>query len=387
MADLFARYRVIDTDSHVTEPADLWTSRVPARHRERVPHVRRVNGRDMWFIGDEVAGGPGFYSMAGFDGTLPDSPATFEEIPPACTDAGARLAHLDAESIHAQVIYPNVGGFGSGRFLALGDPELMLTCVRAYNDWLLEWTSADPNRLIPVMALPFWDIPAAVKEMERCAELGHRAVLACGQPQAYGQPPLAHGHWDPLWDAAQSLGLPVSFHIGSGDLSELVRDSAGIGIRANFARLSSLYFLDNSRTLADLIFGGVCHRFPKLRFVSVESGAGWIHSMLEAFDWQWQNGGVRDEHPEYDLLPSEYFRRQIYGCFWFERGALREVLEAYPENLLFETDFPHPTCQAPGPKSAGTHPREYAEEALAGLPEPVVARVLHDNAAALYGVA
>jgi predicted TIM-barrel fold metal-dependent hydrolase len=105
---------------------------------------------------------------------------------------------------------------------------------------------------------------------------------------------------------------------------------------------------------------------------------------METFDWQWRNGGVLDEHPEYDLLPSEYFRRQIYGCFWFEQQAALDAIAKFPDNILFESDYPHPTCQHPGPRSAGQRPRDYAGELLAGLPDDVVSKVLHDNAAALY---
>jgi predicted TIM-barrel fold metal-dependent hydrolase len=168
-------------------------------------------------------------------------------------------------------------------------------------------------------------------------------------------------------------------------MSDLFTDAGGMGVRTNFARASALYFIDNSRCIAEIIFGGACHRFPGLRFVSVESGAGWIPSLLEALDWQWQNSGVRKEHPEYDLLPSEYFRRQIYGCFWFEQG-IRPALEAYPNNMLYETDDPHPTCMAPNELTPATQPRQYAEAALGDVPDSVLARVLHANAAALYGL-
>src|SRR5690606_18157773 len=154
----------------------------------------------------------------------------------------------------------------------------------------------------------------------------------------------------------------------------------------NFAKVSSLIFMDNMRCIADLIFGGVCHRFPDLKMVSVESGAGWIPAALEAFDWQWRNGGVRLEHPEYDLLPSEYFRRQIYGCFGFEDAGARFALELYPDNLLYETDSPHPPCQHPGPATPARYPREYAADVLGHLPDGVLSKVLHDNAAALYSI-
>jgi len=258
--------------------------------------------------------------------------------------------------------------------------------VRAYNDFLVEWCSADPKRLVPVLATPFWDVDATLAEVERCAALGHKAVLMCATPEAFGQPVLAHAHWDPVWAAAQDASLSISFHIGAGDMSDLMNDAAGLGVKTNFGRVSAIYFLDNARTIADLTFGGICHRFPDLRFVSVESGAGWIPSLLEALDWQWQNSGVREEHPEYDLLPSEYFRRQIYGCFWFEQEGVQSALRLYADNLLYETDYPHPTCMAPSDYSPARRPREYAGEALGGLPEATLRKVLHDNAAALYGL-
>ena len=107
--------------------------------------------------------------------------------------------------------------------------------------------------------------------------------------------------------------------------------------------------------------------------------------MLEAFDWQWRNGGVLEEHPEYDLLPSEYFRRQIYGCFWFEgAGGARRASTTYPDNILYETDYPHPTCQHPGPRTPAQYPRDFANEALGTLPDDVLAKVLHDTAAKLF---
>jgi predicted TIM-barrel fold metal-dependent hydrolase len=383
---LFERYRVVDIDTHVTEPADVWTSRVASKWGDQVPHVKRVNGADLWFIGDQSVGMPGAYSAAGHTGTFPDMRRTYEDIPSAMVDANARLAFMDEEKIWANVLYPNVGGFGAGGFLRLEDPALILECVRAYNDWLFEWCQADSRRLVPVMATPFWDVPAAVAEIERCAAMGYRALLFCNQPQDHGQPVLRDPHWDPIWAAGEAAGMSVSFHVGGGDLAGSAMDSRFIGIKANFARISTLAFLDNGRCLADLLLSGIPHRFPDLKLVSVESGVGWIPFVLEALDWQWKNNGVTQEHPEWDLLPSEYFRRQVYASFWFEEEGIGKALELYPDNILFETDYPHPTCQAPGPASAGTHPHAYAERALAGTPEPVVAKVLQDTATQLYGL-
>ena len=334
MTDLFDRFAVIDVDTHLTEPPDLWTSRVPTAMRDQVPHVVRRGDMDVWVVGDQFIGAPGAYSMAGFDGVIPEMPKTYADIPPAAFDAAARLAFLDDQGIQAQVLYPNVGGFGNGFFLSLGDRDVVAASVRAYNDYLTDWCSADPGRLLPVIATPFWDLEFAVAEIERAAAAGHRAVNMCSQPQNFGEPPLGSRHWDPIWAAARSAGLPISFHIGGGGLGNLFEDPGGIGTQAVFAKESSMLILDNMRCLADLFFGGVCHRFPEVRFVSVESGVGWLPGVLEAFDWQWRNGGIGVEHPEYDLLPSEYFRRQVYACFWFERAAAVGAIERYPENIL-----------------------------------------------------
>jgi len=387
VTDLFDRHRVIDVDTHLTEPPDVWTARMPAAVADRVPHIERRDGRDVWVADGNVIGAPGFYSMAGYDGVLPAQvPPTYDEIAPAMYDSAARVALLDEEGIDAQVLYPNVGGFGNGYFAGLPDQELALACVRAYNDFLTDWCSVAPDRLVAVTALPFWDVDAAVAEMQRCHGNGHRAVNFCNQPDGYGQPPLAHRHWDPIWAAAQEMGSSVSFHVGGGSMGTQFVDTAEMGWMTNFAKVSSLIFLDNMRCVVDLIFGGVCHRFPDLQLVSVESGVGWIPSMLETCDWQWRNGGVGDEHPEYDLLPSEYFARQIYGCFWFEEAAAVEAIRTVPGNVLYETDYPHPTCQHPGPRTPAQRPRDYASRALAGLPDDVVAGVLHGNAERIYGI-
>jgi predicted TIM-barrel fold metal-dependent hydrolase len=302
---IFDRFQVIDIDTHITEPADTWTGRMPSKWGDRIPHIVNVEGRDLWMVGDQVVGMPGAYSMAGHTGTPPDFPAGYDAIPDSMYDAKARLAFMDEEKIHAQVLYPNVGGFGSGSFRKMGDEELVLDCVRGYNDFLVEWCSADPSRLVGVAAMPFWDVGASVEEIQRCADLGYKAILMCNQPQDHGQPLLRDKHWDPYWAAAQECGMTVSFHVGGGELSEVTEDPADIGFKANFARASVLAFVDNAKSMLDLITGGVPHRFPELKMVSVESGVGWIPFLLEALDWQWKNNGVAQEHPEYDLLPSE----------------------------------------------------------------------------------
>ena len=103
--DLFDRYRVIDVDTHLTEPPDVWTARVAAKWGDLVPHIERRDGEDAWVVGDKVIFKPGFVSMAGFDGTVPEHPATYDDIPAACFESGCpaqahgRSRHLRAGAL------------------------------------------------------------------------------------------------------------------------------------------------------------------------------------------------------------------------------------------------------------------------------------------------
>ncbi len=98
-AELFQRYRVVDVDTHLTEPPDLWTSRVSSKWGEAVPHVENVHGTDIWVAAGNFLNTPGNTAIAGWEGYVPDGPRTYDEIPPSAYDASARLAHMDDEGI------------------------------------------------------------------------------------------------------------------------------------------------------------------------------------------------------------------------------------------------------------------------------------------------
>ncbi len=85
-----------------------------------------------------------------------------------------------------------------------------------------------------------------------------------------------------------------------------------------------------------------------------------------------------------DLLPSEYFKRQVYACFWFEQQSAIDAMKVLPDNLLYMTDFPHPTSMAPGPASISQLPKDYIEDVFSQVPEETQQKVLHDNAARIY---
>jgi len=382
---------VIDADSHVLEPADLWTSRVPSKYAESVPHVavEPTSGHRHWRVGDAWLWPVGFWAQAGWKDYPPLQPWEYEDAERGSYDPKARLAKLDEYGIEAQVLYPNLIGFQAPRFEALG-PELALLCTAAYNDYLLEeWAAADRKRFVPIAMLPFWDLEASVKEMQRCVELGHKGILFANKFERVDLPNFCDPYWDPVYAAAQEMDIPVNFHIGftldsahKPDASVLAsrRDNLAEARKAKSLESASL-LMGQCDTLGKLLTSGLCRRFPRLKLVSVETGFGQVPFYLEALDWHWKAHG----NPVDDLLPSEYFTRQCYGTLWFERTTLA-LLEQYPDNFMFSTDYPHPTSLSPGPASPAELPKDHIEHGYAGLDPTLVDKVLSRNAKAVYGL-
>lgn len=287
---------------------------------------------------------------------------------------------MDELGVYAQILYPTLAGFGSQRFAQVEDPELRRMCAVLFNDSAIEMQEESGGRLCPMALVPWWDIEASAAEVRRAASLGLKGVVMCSEPQNRGTPDLGEKAWEPFFEACSDTGMSVNFHIGSSDENMGWFGSSPWGSQPDDRKLaigSAMMYLTNARTIANLIYSGVCERFPNVKFVSVESGIGWIPFFLEALDHQlFETSPEAMEH--LTLKPSEYFRRQMYGCFWFERRGLRDMIERVgSDNVMFETDYPHPTCLYPDSC-------EVAASALADVPRDVVRKVMQDNAAQLY---
>jgi predicted TIM-barrel fold metal-dependent hydrolase len=377
---------IIDADSHVTEPRDVWTARVPAKYKDHVPHVvRNDEGTDVWLLEGTQIATVGTSAIGVYPGFPESFPPTFEDCHPGAYVAHERLKYMDEVGIWAQVLYPNVAGFGAQKFLILEDAELQLACVRAYNDFLAEWCSADSSRLLGVMATPFWNVDETVKEVRRGHELGFRAILFTGEPMRFGLPTIGDAAWDPFWAVAQELNMPIHFHIGGGEdtvdtRSQQRRKVHGSASSATYSAVD--LFMKNGVQCADLITSGVLPRYPDLKFVSVESGCGWLPFVLETADYTWlgqtRKGRVRRAD---DLTPSDLFKRQVYVTVWFEHTAPHQLLDQMPvDNIMFETDFPHNAC-------LWGNIRETIEANWGDAPADVQEKILWENAAKLYGIA
>ena len=374
ITELLDGMHVHDVDTHISEPRDLWTSRVSSRWGDAVPRLVRdpVSHEESWYSGgDRIA--PAVEWLTG---------PRDEETTLAGEDPRARLRWMDTHGVYSQILYPNLLGFFHRGFMKL-DSALGLECVRAYNDFQAEFASADPKRLIPLANLPWWDLDAALAELERCHELGHKGVNFGWEFEKMGYPRLRDAHWTPLLKRVEEMGLSVNFHIGFNTEFDEAGVTAARSSVLDRVKTGVIGFSANLRCIAEIIMGQICERYPTLKFVSVESGVGFLPYLVEALDWQFLNLKVHRQYPQM-LLPSEYFRRQIYGTFWFERDVV-QLAELYPDNFMFESDFPHNTSLTPGDDSPGINgPRETIIANLPGLPQDLLRKVLQDNAARVY---
>jgi len=111
----------------------------------------------------------------------------------------------------------------------------------------------------------------------------------------------------------------------------------------------------------------------------VESGVGWLPFMLESCEYQMDENLV--DRGGLELRPMEYFKRQMYASFWFEKTSIAHTVEVLGNgNIMFETDFPHPTCLYPGV-------RDHVDACLGDQDRQTQENILFRTAANVYGIA
>jgi predicted TIM-barrel fold metal-dependent hydrolase len=362
---------LISADSHVIEPRDLWTARVDRRLRERAPRiVDEVDGvRGDFFVCEnltpfDVSG----FALAGID------PQEFRAhgnrgyagVPAGAWDPKQRLEAMAADGVSAEVIYPSLGLSLYG----IEDGELRAASFRAYNDWLADFCAHDPQRFAGIAMLPMDEVATAVAELRRVAKRGLRGGLIWGVPPAERR--YLDPVWEPLWAAAQELGIPLSMHILT----------ARRGSDIDMARpMSNYVFLADGirRSFADLIYGGVLERFPGLRLVSAENDVGWIAHFAQRLDHAWDRYRFVDAAPRLPQPPSFYLRRQVWATFQEDGVGVQTRHFIGLETFMWGSDYPH---------SDSTWPRSRAaiERDFEGVPEAERRRMTAGNCAALYGL-
>jgi predicted TIM-barrel fold metal-dependent hydrolase len=399
--------KIIDCDAHLTEPADLWCSRVPATMQDRVPQMRTVDGRTAWYLHDQLWASTGGNTISTGREKILGSHVVqpFSDVDISAWSVKERLELMDDMGVYAQILYPNGIGFASNHVFAIEDNAERQLVLQTYNDFLVDSQDEANGRLLPQGLLPIWDMDLTVKEMSRLIDRGMRGFTLSDKPEMVGLPELDAPYFEPMWDIFNQAGLVANFHIGAGARREeieslrngslkkpgprvpgdipLVAQPAwqSYGRQRRLAIGATRMYMSNVRIIINLCMSDLFDRFPRLKIVSAESGIGWVPFLLEAMEYQFDEMVTEpDELTHAQRRPVEYFRDHISVMFWFEQiGAAKLIEDVGVRNVLIETDVPHPTCLYPGP-------REHFARVMADLPFEVKKRVLQDNAVELYEI-
>ncbi len=370
-------YPIVDCDSHVNEPPNLWQERVPTKWKERAPRLERVEqgelwlfdrGKEKWPVGLTAVSGLSFFDYRPMG-------ITYETMRPGSFDTQARLADMDADGIHAQVLYPSVTLKGARVYSS--ERDLQVACVRAYNQWLLEFCEGSQGRLVPLAIIPTTGIDDAVAELQWARKQGHRGCVISSFP---------NGSLDPepederFWAACESDEVPVSVHIGSFLRGNLGGNRAGGWSSLAFVGMAALTKAGGQTlpAVCDILFSGIFSRHPRLKIVLVESNIGWIPTLLEQSDdmfmrYRWYTGAVEEQKE----FPSEIFHRNFWATFMVDTVGMDLRHRMNVDHIMWSSDYPHSGSDWP-------HSRLTIERVFRDVPQDQVKKMLHTNCAELY---
>jgi len=286
-----------------------------------------------------------------------------------------RLADMDRDGVDASVMYGPTDPF------VIADGELRRHVYEIYNDWVIDFSSAAPERLLGVAQLPMDDPEAARNELSRLAKKSMRLfnVLA-----ARATPPVYDPSWDPFWALAEELEVPIAFHLAVD-----VRRGGGAPPPANpivaGATRTTLQMqgFQLVEPMAGLIFNGTLDRFPRLKLIMAEAGLAWVPHMIQSFDYymgRLRSGKVNTNGaPLPKLTPSEYFPKQIWVTFQDDPYGMKMLNILDQDKVMWASHYPHPASTWP-------FSQQVIEAQMQGIDPAVRQKILCDNARKLYNL-
>jgi aminocarboxymuconate-semialdehyde decarboxylase len=273
-------------------------------------------------------------------------------------DFDRRLDWMDAQGMRHQIVAPWLDVHGQQLPPADGDDW-----VRVLNDAMAETVAGSGGRLSAHATLHLGDAEAAARELERATtELG---MHGCMLPTHFPEGELHEARYDAVWEAAQSLDVPVVLHPPT--------ESPGAEFFAAKPELKGLFgrTIDTTVVAAMIITSGVFDRFADLRMVLVHGG-GLLPFQTGRMDAQLKtpNG----------TAPSEYLRRFLYDSVLMSPPALRLLFDlAGPEQVMIGSDY------AANPKEREAPPLKASLEA-SGVDAATRAMVVHETAERAFRV-
>jgi predicted TIM-barrel fold metal-dependent hydrolase len=312
------------------------------------------------------------------------SGARYETINQGNYRGESRVAEMLEDGVVAEVIYSPQRTM---RHFMLGtEDDFHLAGIRAYNDWLAkDFCARAPERLIGIGQMPSVGVDAAIAEMRRCKGLGLRGVLLSAWPSASAS--LSEVD-DAFFAEAERLGMPVSIHCGLSARGKVApkpktptEEKMARGEATGGRQVSALSGagLDTMPLImGEVVLTGVHDRFPKLQFVSVEAGIGWVPYYTEQMDDRYERNKYWAKI-KLERKPSDYVRSNWRFTFIIDRYGVRNRHDVGVENVMWSTDYPHHGCDWP-------HSRRVVGEMFKDVPAAERRRILYENAARLYDI-
>ena len=337
-------YDVIDADAHVLEPPDLWLNYIDPKYRERAPKIIiDTDGRERVALEGKIIGAPLGVVMSGSVGMPIEEIRNmkYADGRKGGFDPHARIKDMDLDGIDAAFLYPTVGLFSG----AIDDPDFAAAVCRAYNRWITDYCKPYPDRLFATAMLPLQSVEHSIAEMRYA-----RKTLGMGsgfvRPNPYNNRRVNDPTYDPLWAEAQELDFSMGFHesASSGMQAVGVDRINGFG-----AKHVVTHCMEMMLASLNIIWGGVCEKFPRARFAFLESGGGWMAPWLDRMDRHFDRKGVFDDAAVLKMRPSDYFRRQCWISFEPVESTITHAAEHLGTNkVLWATDYPHFDGYFPG---------------------------------------
>jgi uncharacterized protein len=384
---IFEGIKIVDCDTHFTEPADLWTSHAPAGMMDKMPRVERIDNADQWFVGDRHFGSIGGNVIAKDRNKLLGRLAfqNYDQIDPGSYEVAPRLAAMDAMGVWGQICFQNGGVTQVGSLLGLNDEPLAIAITEIYNDACKERMDASDGRINCMGTLPYWDKDIMNREMRRIADLGLKGITLPDRPERIdsssgyiGPDGKISPFWAEVFEICNETGIPLNFHLNASlDANSAIWDNLGFDQKLPIHAL--LHHVGCAATMSNFMVSGLLDAYPKLKIGLIESGMGWVPFWLEAMEHQLDEFRTA-ENRGLKMRPKEYFKRHFWVSYWFEDYTPRNMLEEIGvDRVMFETDYPHPTSLYPGVQ----------DKLVATLGEydyDTRKRVLERNAAELYNL-
>lgn len=330
--------QVIDCDAHVLEPADLWSTHLEPRFRDRAIRIETREGVERLIIGEQVVLEG---VVAGLGGAEADKAKLFggemsylRDNPPDSFDPAARLARMDGWGVHASVLFPTIGILP----FPTDDQALASAYCRAYNRWIAGFCETDPTRLYPIALVNWHDVGEAARELDRCIGLGFRGLFV--PPETLDGRRPGDPVFDPLWARCQEAGIPGCFHVVVRFSGAAVPFAAwhetspgplfGFGLGGTAQLLPAI---------ASVVTDGLFERFPRLEVVSVEAGCGFAPYLMDRLDAKFEAFRALVPLPR---RPSEYIRSNcVFVAEQGERTIGSSLALVGEDRILWGSDYPH----------------------------------------------